>query len=61
REPAAGYRGLPHLPLEFYFGMLKGYFQLLEFLDVENDDIMEVLPSPASNSASEPCLRSSMM
>ncbi|ETI46393.1 hypothetical protein F443_09229 [Phytophthora nicotianae P1569] len=41
REPAAGYRGLPHLPLEFYFGMLKGYLQLLEFLDVENDDIME--------------------
>ncbi|KUG01244.1 hypothetical protein AM587_10000231 [Phytophthora nicotianae] len=25
------------------------YFQLLEFLDAEDDDIMEVLPSPTSN------------
>ncbi|ETM97391.1 hypothetical protein PPTG_20312 [Phytophthora nicotianae INRA-310] len=31
------------------FGMLKRYFQLLEFLDAEDDDIMEVLPSPTSN------------
>ncbi|ETP47878.1 hypothetical protein F442_06281 [Phytophthora nicotianae P10297] len=31
------------------FGMLKRYFQLLEFLDAGDDDIMEVLPSPASN------------
>ncbi|ETL86422.1 hypothetical protein L917_14143, partial [Phytophthora nicotianae] len=31
------------------FGMLKRYFQLLELLDAEDDDIMEVLPSPTSN------------
>ncbi|ETO63928.1 hypothetical protein F444_18438 [Phytophthora nicotianae P1976] len=31
------------------FDMVKRYFELLEFLDVDDDDIMELLPSPASN------------
>ncbi|KUF93714.1 hypothetical protein AM588_10004513 [Phytophthora nicotianae] len=29
--------------------MVKRYFELLEFLDADDDDIMELLPSPASN------------
>ncbi|ETP26378.1 hypothetical protein F441_00909 [Phytophthora nicotianae CJ01A1] len=31
------------------FDMVKRYFELLEFLDADDDDIMELLPSPASN------------
>ncbi|KAG2764702.1 hypothetical protein PC129_g16753 [Phytophthora cactorum] len=27
--------------------MVKRYFELLEFIDVEDDDIMELLPAPA--------------
>ncbi|KAG2830519.1 hypothetical protein PC118_g8052 [Phytophthora cactorum] len=29
--------------------MVKRYFELLEFIDVEDDDIMELLPAPAAN------------
>ncbi|KAG3236247.1 hypothetical protein PI124_g18751 [Phytophthora idaei] len=29
--------------------MVKHYFELLEFVDVEDDDIMELLPAPAAN------------
>ncbi|KAG6950664.1 hypothetical protein JG687_00014106 [Phytophthora cactorum] len=29
------------------FAMVKRYFELLEFIDVEDDDIMELLPAPA--------------
>ncbi|KAG6955873.1 hypothetical protein JG688_00011706 [Phytophthora aleatoria] len=31
------------------FAMVKRYFELLEFIDVEDDDIMELLPAPAAN------------
>ncbi|KAJ8571378.1 hypothetical protein ON010_g5458 [Phytophthora cinnamomi] len=31
------------------FDMVQRYLKLLEFLDVEDDDIMELLPSPAAN------------
>ncbi|KAG2767078.1 hypothetical protein PC129_g3489 [Phytophthora cactorum] len=29
--------------------MFKRYFELLEFIGVEDDDIMELLPAPAAN------------
>ncbi|KAG3044273.1 hypothetical protein PI124_g23360 [Phytophthora idaei] len=29
--------------------MVKRYFELLEFIDVKDDDIMELLPAPAAN------------
>ncbi|KAG3247373.1 hypothetical protein PI124_g7938 [Phytophthora idaei] len=29
--------------------MVKRYFELLEFIDVEDDDIVELLPAPAAN------------
>ncbi|GMF12928.1 unnamed protein product [Phytophthora lilii] len=33
--------------LELHITMVKRYLQLLEFLDVEDDDIMDVMPAPA--------------
>jgi hypothetical protein len=29
--------------------MVNRYFKLLEFLDAEDDDILDLLPSPATN------------